>query len=82
MFFNKMMLHTIATTAIQGMKKIAGITFTPLKAIAIILAINAIIRMERKTRYTGAIRYPNLLFLISNKPATNEMGRNKDKSNA
>lgn len=56
MLFSVMMLHTIATIVIQGIINTTGTTFTPANDIAIIFAINAVIRNDRKMSATGAIR--------------------------
>jgi len=50
------MLQTIDTKAIHGIINIAGTTFTPANDIAIIFAINAVIKNDRKISATGAIR--------------------------
>ena len=74
MFLISMIVQEIANVAIKGIMKIAGITFTPAIAIAIIFAIKAVINNERKISTMGAVRYPYLFFFISNKPATKISG--------
>lgn len=56
MFLNKIIVQIIEKIKKHGIIKTAGTTFTPAKAIAIILATKALIKSDKRTSVTLDIK--------------------------
>ena len=80
MFLNISCEHTIEIMRMAGMIKTAGITLTPVIAMAINFAVRAVISKGRKTSVTVDMRYPNGFFFIRRNPETKEIGRKRARS--